>query len=124
MSRKSGSWLTGTVVPGSPLDIDTELQADEVVRDKRRAHRCLEEIQRAPPAEPQGRTHHPGVSCSEAAEERHCLRHDERQAEQLAALRAAEPARSAGGRALGGRRAHAPGTEGGTVCNHSLNTPL
>src|SRR3546814_5652840 len=46
MSRKSGSWLTGTVVPGSPLDIDTELQADEVVRDKRRAHRCLEEIQR------------------------------------------------------------------------------
>src|SRR3546814_13263538 len=80
MSRKSGSWLTGTVVPGSPLDIDTELQADEVVRDKRRAHRCPEEIQRAPPAEPQGRTHHPGVSCSEAAEERHCLRPDERQA--------------------------------------------
>src|SRR3546814_11675525 len=75
MSRKSGSWLTGTVVPGSPLDIDTELQADEVVRDKRRAHRCLEEIQRAPPAEPQGRTHHPGVSCSEAAEERQCLSH-------------------------------------------------
>src|SRR3546814_17440611 len=92
MSRKSGSWLTGTVVPGSPLDIDTELQADEVVRDKRRAHRCLEEIQRAPPAEPQGRTHPPGVSCSEAAEERHCIRHDERPAETPAPLLAAAPA--------------------------------
>src|SRR3546814_15285025 len=47
MSRKSGSWLTGTVVPGSPLDIDNELQADEVVRDKRRAHRWLQEVGRA-----------------------------------------------------------------------------
>src|SRR3546814_619213 len=51
--------------------------------------------------------HHPGVSCSEAAEERHCLRHDERQAEQLAALRAAEPARSAGAARLARRRAQA-----------------
>src|SRR3546814_7219358 len=34
MSRKSGSRLTGTVEPGSPLDIDTKLQEDEEVRDK------------------------------------------------------------------------------------------